>query len=241
MGLLALDYDGTLAPFQVDRFKARPDPGIQRAVEAIVAQGRTRVAIVTGRPARELVAVSGLPAGIEVWGAHGHEFLDQAGRLERHALDPHVEEALALAAERLQGRIESQLIEVKTGSVLVHWRALQPARRPGLEELVRSAWADLEQPGHLHVGPFDGGLEIRAAARNKGHAIADLLARHGPGRMAAFLGDDVTDEDGFRAIDGHGLGVLVGNATRPTGAHCRVSMPEGVASFLWSWHDSLKF
>lgn len=238
-GLLALDYDGTLAPFHNDRFAARPDPTIKQAVDAIVAQGRTRVAIVTGRPAREAKAVGGFPDGIEVWGAHGFEFLDAEGCLHGHALDADVAAALDRAVERLVGRVDPARVEVKHGSVLVHWRALAPPDQVAMQALARAAWRDLELPGRLHLGDFDGGLELRAAARTKGDAIADLLARHGHGRAAAFLGDDLTDEDGFAAIDGHGLGVLVRNQPRTTRAHRRVTMPEGVAAFLWQWHDSL--
>jgi trehalose-phosphatase len=58
--LLLLDYDGTLAPFRIDRFKARPWAGVREQLERIQRQGRTRMAVITGRPAAEIAPMLGL-------------------------------------------------------------------------------------------------------------------------------------------------------------------------------------
>jgi trehalose-phosphatase len=52
---LLLDYDGTLAPFQIDPARAEPYPGVREAIATILAAGHTRLAIVTGRAIRDLV------------------------------------------------------------------------------------------------------------------------------------------------------------------------------------------
>ena len=52
--LLLLDYDGTLAPFRVDRHKARPYTGVREALAKILHQGQTRLVVITGRPAIEI-------------------------------------------------------------------------------------------------------------------------------------------------------------------------------------------
>lgn len=52
--LLLLDYDGTLAPFRVDRFQARPWAGVRELLRRIQRQGRTRMAVITRRPAAEI-------------------------------------------------------------------------------------------------------------------------------------------------------------------------------------------
>ena len=49
--ILLLDYDGTLASFRVDRFQARPFVGVRELLARIQSQSRTRMAVVTGRPA----------------------------------------------------------------------------------------------------------------------------------------------------------------------------------------------
>lgn len=238
-GLLALDYDGTLAPFRDNRFEAVPDPSLKVAVEAIARQGRTTIVIVSGRPAREVVAVAGFETAFEVWGCHGCDHLDLDGRWTSHGPAAEIERALDDAAAAIAGRVPANAIEVKIGSVLLHWRALDPAQRPSLESLARAAWTPLTTIPGLELTEFNGGLELRTTVRTKGDALRDVLAAHGQGRAAAFLGDDVTDEDGFAAIDGHGLGVLVRNDPRPTRAHHRVTMPAGIRDFLLTWYQCL--
>jgi phosphoglycolate phosphatase-like HAD superfamily hydrolase len=69
--LLLLDYDGTLAPFRVDRFQARPWAGVRELLKRIQEQGRTRMIVITGRPAAEIAPMLNLDTPLEVWGLHG--------------------------------------------------------------------------------------------------------------------------------------------------------------------------
>ena len=89
---MLLDFDGTLARFRVDRFKARPWAGVRELLGCIQEQGRTRMAVVTGRPAAEIAPLLGLEPPLEVWGLHGAERLYPDGRRE-------LEEAARGAAE----------------------------------------------------------------------------------------------------------------------------------------------
>ena len=73
--LLLLDYDGTLAPFRVDRFLARPWAGVRELLTRIQQQGRTRMAIISGRSAHEIRPLLGIDPPFEVWGLHGAERL----------------------------------------------------------------------------------------------------------------------------------------------------------------------
>src|ERR1022692_2373554 len=66
--LLLLDYDGTLAPFRVNRFTARPWAGMRELLAEIQRQGRTRMMVITGRPAEEIAPLLGLTPALEVWG-----------------------------------------------------------------------------------------------------------------------------------------------------------------------------
>ena len=91
--LLLLDYDGTLAPFRVDRFKARPWTGVREAIGRIQRQGRTRMVVITGRPAKEIgPLLRGYPPVVdpmlEVWGLHGAERLHPDGRRELEEAPP---------------------------------------------------------------------------------------------------------------------------------------------------------
>jgi trehalose-6-phosphatase len=80
--LLLLDYDGTLAPFRVDRFKAQPWAGVRELLNQIQNQKKTKMVVISGRPASEIVPLLGLDTPPEVWGLHGAERLYPDGRRE---------------------------------------------------------------------------------------------------------------------------------------------------------------
>ena len=63
-----LDYDGTLAPFPVDRNRAFPYPGAISILEKIAQSGRTKVIIISGRPIVELRALLAPMSNLEMWG-----------------------------------------------------------------------------------------------------------------------------------------------------------------------------
>jgi hypothetical protein len=83
--------------------------------------------------------------------------------------------------------------------------------------------------------PFDGGLELRAPGKNKGDAVSAILAESGPDFAAAYLGDDQTDENAFRAIKGRGLSILVRPEPRPTMADMWLRPPDELGRFLRDW------
>lgn len=100
---------------------------------------------------------------------------------------------------------------------------------------VQAVWEMLPDRAGLSLLKFDGGLEIRAAVRNKGDVVRTIVAEMGRGASIAYLGDDQTDEDAFAALQGYGLRVLVNDSYRPTVADVWVRPPEGVIAFLADW------
>jgi trehalose-phosphatase len=126
-------------------------------------------------------------------------------------------------------------MESKPGGIAVHWRGLADEEQASVEKKVRSLGGPLVDEYGLQLLPFDGGLEIRSASKNKGDAVSAILAEAGAGVAAAYLGDDHTDENAFRAIKGHGLGVLVRTEPRPTMADVWLRPPEELGHFLREW------
>ena len=68
---LLLDYDGTLAPFRVNRSTALPYPGVRELLDTIISAQHTRVVIISGRSIDDLVPLLGLQNLPEIWGSHG--------------------------------------------------------------------------------------------------------------------------------------------------------------------------
>src|SRR5215475_13121650 len=70
---LLLDYDGTLAPFTVQRDQAVPYPGVKKLIKEISSLGNTRLVIVSGRAIGDFTGLLALDPSPEIWGSHGWE------------------------------------------------------------------------------------------------------------------------------------------------------------------------
>lgn len=235
--LLMLDYDGTLAPFRMEPHRARPYPGVCELLAEIMAMDdRTRVVIISGRWVRDLIPLLGLEKLPEIWGSHGRERLRPDGGYEFAEIPPAAMHALLkvdaweTALRQAGGRIER-----KPASLAIHWRGLPAARIERLRTQILSHWADLERRAGLDLRQFDGGIEVVVRGCSKATAVETLLAETGAGTIAAYLGDDLTDEDALNAIRGRGLGVLVCDVQRRSAAAVWLRPPQQVRAFLKRW------
>lgn len=232
--ILLLDYDGTLAPFTPDRNHAFPYPEVPPLLAKIMSRG-TRVVLVTGRPARELVVVSGLYPHPEIWGSHGLERLSADGHYQVQNLLPAHEAGLLAAAELMKAPEFEGDVELKPGSIALHWRGVPEAEIRRLREKALQLWTPLVAEYSLKLLHFDGGIEIRVPNANKGNAVNGILGECSQDAAVAYLGDDQTDEDAFRALKGKGLSILVRPEPRPTAADVWLKPPEELDEFLRQW------
>nr|WP_246325274.1 trehalose-phosphatase [Dissulfurirhabdus thermomarina] len=232
---LFLDYDGTLAPFRVERDRAVPYPGVREALAEILRGGGTRLVVVSGRAVADLLPLLALDRPVEIWGAHGFERLRPDGRHEVQELPPALRNGLDAARRWAAEHLEPERFEEKPGCLAVHWRGLPADAARALEGRVREAWTPVAREAGLALRPFDGGLELRSPGWTKGSVVERLLAEMAPGAAAAYLGDDDTDEDAFRALGPGGLSVLVRDRFRPTRARLWIRPPAELLDFLGRW------
>ena len=99
----------------------------------------------------------------------------------------------------------------------------------------RKTWQSFAAGTALELHGFDGGLEIRPGGHDKGDAVRTVLGEMPSDTVAAYLGDDVTDEDAFTALDGRGLTVLVRGELRTTAAEVWLTPPSDLVAFLERW------
>ncbi len=231
---LLLDFDGTLAPFRVDPAAVRPWAGVRDLLNAIHRQGRTRVAVVSGRPARQVARQLGLQSPVEIWGLHGAERLRPDGEVEKEILPAAQIDALVSARRCVREAGMSLRLEEKWNAVVVHWRG----KSPQVADMARARMLSMLTPFSEATGmallAFDGGVELRAG-RNKGGAVRLLLRSLSSHAPVAYLGDDTTDEDAFEALGARGLSILVRRVWRPTAAQVWLRPPSELRAFLRAW------
>ena len=224
---LFLDFDGTLVDFAPTPDRVRPDPDLVptlgRAAEAL---GRA-LAVVTGRRIVEIDRWLGASVAA-VAGGHGIERRDAEGRTTNAANPPppgDLERARARLAAVADAH-EGVYLEDKGYGLVLHFRAA-PERR---EECVQALNA-LANPA-LEVLQGAAVAELRACGVHKGTAIAAFMDEAPfAGRTPVFVGDDVTDEDGFRAVNAMGgISILAGPERRSSARH---RLPDVASVLAW--------
>jgi trehalose-phosphatase len=236
--LLALDFDGTLAPIVPRPDDATMLESARAALGALAARADTRVAIVSGRGLADVRARVGLDAiyyagnhGLEIEGPGMHRVHDGAARARP---------ALAECAARLR-TLEREhagvLVEDKGLTLSLHYRRVEDAAEEGT--IVRRAHALCDDVPGLRLTEGKKVVEVRPDVEwDKGRAtvfLLDALLGASPAAPVVFIGDDRTDEDAFRALGSRGEGVIVAD-TPPadTAAASYVRSPAEVGALL---HD----
>jgi trehalose 6-phosphate phosphatase len=198
--LVALDYDGVLAPIVPDPDAAVPAPGALDALRRLAARVGT-LAVVTGRPAAQVVALGGLDAvpGLLVEGQYGAERW-VAGELTTPADPPAVLAAKAELPAVLAGAGADPgvWVEDKRLALVVHARRTADPDA----ELARlgPALAKLADRVGLETHPGKMVLELRPPGFDKGGVLRRLAAAAGPSAVL-FAGDDLGDLPGFAAVE----------------------------------------
>lgn len=235
--VLLLDYDGTLAPFSAHRARAAPYAGVTGILQRIVDAGRTRLVVVTGRNADEIDPLLGLRSPLEVWGAHGVQRLRPDGVCETQLIPSRVAQALNQTKHWLDDEGFKELVEIKPGSIAVHWRSLNGAAMAAVRSKILGRFQETRQ-NCLTFLEFDGGMEIRMADLDKGDAVRTILEEIAPDVPVAYLGDDTSDEGAFQALEHRGLTILVRPRRRRTLAQAWLKAPEGLLLFLSDWAEA---
>jgi trehalose 6-phosphate phosphatase len=196
---LFLDIDGTLAEFAATPREVRIDEQLIQALPALRTRHGGAVALVTGRSIGDVDRM--FPElDIPVAGQHGCERRDASGILHLHASDPTILKKLRELFAAFADRHPGLLLEDKGATVALHYRQL-PDLAAEVQSVTRSAFDAAGAQGYL-LGEGKQLVEIRPDSRDKGKAIVDFMGEPPfSGRMAVFVGDDVTDEDGFAAVN----------------------------------------
>ncbi len=209
---LFLDVDGTLLDFAVTPDQVVLPPDLFDLLRALFDFLGGAVALVSGRPIASLDRLFA-PLRLPAAGQHGAELRATAdGEIIEAAPPACLTEAIA-ALRHFAASRPGILVEDKNASVAVHYR-MAPQYRDELEAFTRAAVAanDDEMEMLEAVMAFD----VKPRSVNKGLAV-DWFMRRPPfsGRIPIFIGDDLTDEYGFAAVEKRaGYAIQVGTSRR---------------------------
>jgi trehalose-phosphatase len=215
--LLLSDYDGTLAEFHDDPTIPLPSPQTATLLSQLVRRDEMSFGIVSGRRIADLRTRTQMPAHVYLAGLHGLEIEVGSHRWQHPDLDRARQYVRSLYDRlgNLPGRFPGLVLEDKHASIAVHVRGVpEPVRDAALAEADERA-ADWVSRGKLRRLTGTLVLEfLPNLAAHKGDATRwitrDVEARRGQPVWTVFVGDDVTDEDAFKAVK-RGIGVLVGS------------------------------
>ena len=230
-----LDLDGTLLEIEETPDAVGAGPDENRLLKELVASAGGAVAVISGRAlARidQILAPLVLPAA----GQHGAERRDANGLRHRHRFPANVLRPVAVGIRSFAAQHQGLVFEDKGASVALHYR-----KAPQLARVAQAAVRDAAGPLGEAVEVQDGKMvvELKPAGCDKGKAIAQFM-QEAPfaGREPVFIGDDVTDEYGFRVVNamgGHSIKVGEG----PSVARWRLENPASTRAWLQAWLESV--
>ncbi|GAA4178783.1 trehalose-phosphatase [Gryllotalpicola koreensis] len=232
--LVALDFDGTVAPLVDDPSTSRATPDAAAAIARLRALPATWVAFVSGRPLDALVQLTESGPDALLVGSHGVE-VSIRGELAPVELNDDERARMArleAALTELVTAVPRARLETKPVGYGVHTRLVTDTERvPPLQQAAREA-ADMVGGFTTRLGKDVIEFSVRDVTKGDGvRMLRELLAAEEGGPVAVlYAGDDVTDEDAFAVLGAGDLGVKVGaGETRATE---RVADVEAFAGLL---------
>lgn len=224
--LIALDFDGTLAPEVDDPEQARVLPEARAAVLRLLAMPNTRVALISGRALRSLEVVAQLPDEVLLVGSHGIEIRLDTPEIQVALDTAELEQVdvLSKVLKKVADSIDQVWLEPKPAGFALHTRlATEADSRMAHLVALSEATAEISD---LTVRNGKNVLEFSVRSTTKGEALQHLR-EYTHADSVFYAGDDVTDEDAFAALGADDVGLKSGSG--PTLANFRVPGPQQIA------------
>jgi len=235
---LFLDYDGTLTPIVRHPSQARLSAGTRRLLRRFSVEEKIWVAVVSGRALEDVRRMTGVNRICYV-GNHGLE-LEGPKLLYVNPTAKKCRPVLRRIARRLKEAVSSipgAWIEDKGFTLTLHFRKAAPAGKKLARGVFHGVVRPYREKKQVRITAGKEVFEVRPPVRwTKGTAVSWLLARRAalsPGPvLPVYIGDDLTDEDAFRALGTRGISVAVGAGNPLTRAQYRVRSSSEAVRFL---------
>jgi trehalose-phosphatase len=234
--LLLSDFDGTLCEFSTDPAAVRLTDDRRHLLQSFASGPGTTLAIVSGRRLHDVRQRVALEAPAYYAGLHGLE-IEGGGDVFRHpdvAGSADLVRKLRISLASALSGLEGVFVEDKELSIVAHFRAASPEAAAHAREIVANLVQRHLESGELRMMRGACVLEfLPNIGWDKGSAVTwicqHVSSEHGD-VSPVYIGDDVTDEDGFHAV--RGCGVAISAATRASGAEFFLDGPTEVRALL---------
>jgi trehalose 6-phosphate phosphatase len=206
--VVGLDFDGVLSPIVDEPSEAHIHADAAEVLVALSDVVRA-IAVVTGRPARQALALGGLDEVGDAIGDHGKELFlfgqygnERWSSTHRRVVSPRPPQGLSTFERELPGLLRradavGAHVEEKGLAVAVHTRRLDDA--VGAFERLLPVMTELAERHGLIVEPGRNVIEVRADGMHKGNAVETLVREQSAGGFL-FAGDDLGDVEAFEAV-----------------------------------------
>lgn len=215
--LLLLDYDGTLTPIAETPGKAAFPAGTKELLKRLSGCADCKIAVISGRSLKDLKSLVGIK-GVIYAGNHGLEIEGPKIKFKSR-VSPQLKLVIRNIGRDIERRlsgIKGALIEDKGLSLSIHYRLVGKKDRSKFEKIIAESIKAYKTGNKVRISRGKRVYEIRPPVKwDKGKVALWLLARQkfisGEKKvLPIFIGDDITDEDAFRALKRKGLTVFVG-------------------------------
>jgi len=220
------DVDGTLASIMPQPGDVTIPENVRQHLQQLSSLNQGALALVSGRPIAQLDALAA-PLRAPAAGVHGAERRDATGRIHRHALPEPIRDALHNELEHAFRQWPGAVLEAKGMAFALHYRNA-PEHEAAILQLAEKM---AERFPELTLQPGKCVVEIKPQGIDKGAAITAFMQEVPfAGRIPVFVGDDLTDEKGFLAVNAmQGISVKVGDGS----TQARYRLPDTTA--VWQW------
>lgn len=236
---LFLDFDGTLTPLAETPGKVVFPEEAKELIYALSQEPLCKIAIISGRVLEDLKDRVGLK-GIVYVGNHGFEI--EGPKIKFKSVVPNgYKEVLKKIKQELDEKllsVKGTLVEDKGYTLTLHYRLVDKRDAPAVEKIFRDVTAAPLAGNKIKITSGKEVFEIRPPMEwDKGKAVLWLLARQkfAVGKRTVipiYIGDDITDEDAFRALKEKRLTVFVGESKAASYAEYYLKDVQDVMKFL---------
>lgn len=244
--LLLIDYDGTLTPIVERPELAHLSPEMKECLQGLANNPRLTLGIISGRTIGDLQQRVGIK-DIVYAANHGLEIEGPSISF----VNPAAKQAIPLLRSLCQdiskaiAGIKGARIDNKELTLSLHYRLVDESQLDELNKIFTEIVKPSLASGQIRITPSKKAYDIRPAADwDKGKAV-EFIAQKLTGEdklLMLFLGDDVTDYDGFRTVDMNGgISIFVGEETTKPPAQYFLYSPREVYQFLGMVGDTLGF